>query len=94
MAARDERGQRDAAPRAAVEPRPGPDLAPGVAGDQILEVRGELGRACDRSVDVLVAEHGAAHLHASLVGFAHRVSSVRWASTCCVNADGCSAFAM
>ena len=38
---RDERGQGDAAARAPVEARPRPDLAPGVARDQVLELRGE-----------------------------------------------------
>ena len=66
-AERDERRQRDAAPRAAVEAGPRPDLAPGVAGDQVLEVGRELGRPLDRAVDVLVAEHLAARLHAPRV---------------------------
>ena len=41
---RDERGEGHAAPRPAVEAGPRPDLAPGVARDQVLEVGGELGR--------------------------------------------------
>ena len=48
-------------------PGPRPDLAPGVAGDQILEVGGERRRPLDRGVDVLVAEHLAADLHAAIV---------------------------
>src|SRR5690606_38177350 len=47
--------------------RTGPDVAPGIAGDQVLEVRGERRRAGDGTVDVLVPENGAAHLHAGCV---------------------------
>ena len=38
-------------------PGPRPDLPPGVAGDEVLEVLGERRRALDRAVDVLVPEH-------------------------------------
>ena len=65
---RDERGEHNAAAHAAVEPRPGPDLAPGIAGDQILEVAGEVGRAGDCRVDVIVAEHLAPDAHSLVVG--------------------------
>src|SRR5688572_18752274 len=50
MAAGDERGERDRAVHAAVESRPGPDLAPRVPRDQVLERGGEGGRALDRGV--------------------------------------------
>ena len=56
-AGRDERRQRDAAARAPVEPRPRPDLAPGIPRDQVLEVLGERRRALDCPVDVRVAEN-------------------------------------
>src|SRR5256885_1999491 len=62
----DERRQRDAAPRLAIESRPRPDLAPRVARDEVLEVARVLGGTCP--VDVRVAEDIAAHAHASLVG--------------------------
>ena len=52
----------------AVQARPRPDLAPRVAGDQLLEVRGELGRVGGRAVDVLVAEYLPANRHALVVG--------------------------
>ena len=61
---RDERRDRDAAPRPAVEARSRPDLAPGVARDEVLEVGGELGRARDGPVDVLVPQHLSSRLHA------------------------------
>ena len=64
---RDERGQRDGAAHAAVEPGPRPDAAPDVARDVVLEVGGEVGRALDGGVDVRVAEHLAPDLHAALV---------------------------
>jgi hypothetical protein len=64
----DQRRERDRAARAPVEPRPRPDLPPGVARDQVLEVGGEVGRAGDRGVHVLVAEDLAPSLHAALVG--------------------------
>src|SRR5258705_517417 len=57
MPAGDERGERDKAPTPAVEPGTGPDLAPGVAGDEVLEVGGERRGAGDGPVDMSVAEH-------------------------------------
>src|SRR5215213_5393198 len=74
-AGRDQRGERDGAASAAVEARSRPDLAPRVAGDQVLEVGRELRLACLRGVHVLVAEHLTAHLHAALVRLSHRLSS-------------------
>src|SRR3954463_10549148 len=52
----DEGDDRDDAARPAVEPGARPDVAPRVAGDEVLEVRGEVGRAGARAVDVVVAE--------------------------------------
>src|SRR5262249_56795047 len=72
-AERDEGGDRHAAARPAVEAGTRPDLAPGVARDQVLEVGGEVGRAGDRAVDVLVAEHLTPRRHAVV----HRASSWR-----------------
>ena len=43
-------------------PGPRPDAAPGVAGDEVLEVGGDVVGARDGPVDVGVAEHRAAHL--------------------------------
>ena len=43
VAAGDQRGQRDQRAAAPVEARAGPDRAPGVLGDQLLEVAGEVG---------------------------------------------------
>ena len=44
-----------------------PRLAPGGAGDVLLEGAAEVGGVGGRAVDVLVAEHLAADLHAGLV---------------------------
>src|ERR687893_2605794 len=52
----------------AVEAGSGPDLAPRVARDEVLEVRGEGGGLLDRRVHVHVAEDLAADLHALVVG--------------------------
>src|SRR5262245_4178589 len=49
---------------AVVEMRPGPDIAPGIAGDQVLEVGIERVAVLDRLVDPLIAEHLAALGHA------------------------------
>src|SRR6266487_1732124 len=70
------RGERDHAPLRAGEPWPGPDLAPRVPGDQVLERRGELSRASHRPVHVLVPEHLPAHPHPARRPFliVHRVS--------------------
>src|SRR5581483_2875808 len=86
LTARDERGDRDGAPRSPVEPRSRPDLAPRVAGDQLLELFGQLRRLRRRGVDVVVAEHLAAHAHAVVV--AHRKDL-----TLSLNSSGASTFA-
>src|SRR5712692_5324248 len=75
-AQRREGGQRDHAPLRSAQPGPCPDLPPGVTRDQILERRGELRRARDRPVHVLIAEHLAAHSHPCLraLGIVHAAS--------------------
>ena len=65
VAPRDQRGEGDQGAAATVEPRSGPDATPGVLGDELLEVAREVGRCADGPVDVRVAEHLAAHDHAS-----------------------------
>src|SRR5439155_21014993 len=85
-----ERGQdreRDGAAGAAVEARASPDGAPGVAGDEVLERGREVGCAGERAVDVLVAEHVAADLHACLVGV---VAHGRCSRISVLTAAGCS----
>src|SRR5882724_2393983 len=52
------------APCTMVEMRPGPDIAPGVARDQVLEIGIERVAVGDRFVDPLIAEHLAALGHA------------------------------
>src|SRR5436190_6434181 len=49
---------------AMVEMRSGPDVAPGIAGDQVLEVGVERVAVFDRLVDPLIAKHLAALGHA------------------------------
>src|SRR5579871_1911504 len=51
-------------PRALVEMRPRPDLAPGVAGDEVLEVGVEGVAVRNRFVDPGIAQHLAALAHA------------------------------
>src|SRR5918996_150909 len=59
-----EHRKRDHATAPPVQSWTCPDIAPGVASDQVLEVGGKRGRAGDGSVDVLVAEDRAANVHA------------------------------
>jgi hypothetical protein len=61
---RDRRAQHHQAPRAPVEAGTRPDLAPGVSRDEILKVLGQRGGLCERSRDVIAAEHLAAYLQA------------------------------
>jgi len=56
----DQEGDGEQAPGRAREPRPGPDVAPDVPRDELLEVGGEGGLSGERAIDVRVAEHGAA----------------------------------
>jgi hypothetical protein len=52
------------APRVVIEMRPGPDLSPGVAGDEIDEIGVEGIPALDRFIDPGIAQHLAALRHA------------------------------
>jgi hypothetical protein len=80
VAQRYQGGQRYAAARLAVQARTRPDLTPSIAGDEVLKVGGELCRARDCCVDVLVPEHLATDAHAAVVNrVAHR--SVRLSAT-------------
>src|SRR3954454_21533452 len=91
--ARDQGSHRHSAAHAPVEPGPRPDLAPRVAGDQVLEVLCERGRALHRPVHVLVSEDGAAELHPCVVAvplFGHRARCSRTAS---IKASGLATFA-
>src|SRR4029078_1801421 len=63
----DQGGDRDRAANSAGEAGARPDLTPGVARDQVLELRSEVGRPRHGAVDVGVAEDGAADLHPVLV---------------------------
>src|SRR5258706_2724328 len=63
----DQHGKRHHAARLAIEARPGPDLAPGIAGDQVLKLFIEGIALGQRAVDVRVAEHRPAHRHPRLV---------------------------
>src|SRR5438132_301571 len=64
LAERDHGADHEYAPRAMVEMRPGPDVAPGVARDQVLEIGVERVAVGDRFVDPFIAEHLAALGHA------------------------------
>src|ERR687889_2240327 len=63
-----QRGQGDAAAGPAVQSRTGPDLAPGIACDEVLKVGGEVRCALYGGVDVLVAQNLATDLHPALMG--------------------------
>src|SRR4029079_5981012 len=76
-----EDAERDRAARAAVQARAAPDVAPGGAGDVLLERLGEGRGAAEATVDVLVAEHLAADALAVL-----RTRRRRWHT---VLAGGC-----
>src|SRR5699024_2014252 len=58
-----QRGERDDAAHPPLEAGPRPHLAPGVAGDEILEVGGESALVLLGTVDVRAAEDLAAHGH-------------------------------
>ena len=74
-AERDEGRQRDAAACAPVEAVPRPDLTPGIARDQVLEVLGERRRPRIGVVDMLVSQHFAARAHAAFERVAHSCPS-------------------
>src|ERR1700733_270059 len=46
-----------------------PNFSPGVAGDEVLEIAGEVGGRGDGSVYVLSTENGSPNFHALLVTF-------------------------
>src|ERR1700694_4045337 len=74
----DQHRHRDAAARAPVETGTRPDLAPGVAREQILEL---LGQRCPRglyAIDVLVPQHSTTHLHPAPLFSSHVNSSGLW----------------
>src|SRR3954468_20584817 len=56
-------------PRALVEMRPRPDLAPGVARDHVLEICVECIATTDRLVDPGIAQHFSAHVHTGIAAF-------------------------
>ena len=70
VAAGDHCGQRDGAAGSARQAVAGPDGAPCVAGDHFLEFVGELIRVPGGTLNVLVAQHLAAYLHAGIIGIA------------------------
>src|SRR5439155_8763729 len=94
LAQRGEDRQRDRAAGAAVEAIAGPDAAPCLLGDELLERRGELGGPLHGAVDVLVAEHLAADPHAALVGVVFGHAASRWSMIRLVTASGCCTLAM
>src|ERR687897_933900 len=98
-AQRDERGEGNAASRLAVQAGARPDLTPGVPGYEVLEVRGELRRAPDGTLHMLVAQDLATNLHTAIVDrvFRGQLLSLTTGSRCsrisCVTASGCPMFA-
>src|SRR5947209_4560115 len=77
MPERDEGGECDGAAHAPVEPRPRPDFPPGIAGNEILKLPGELGAARKGSLDVVIPQNLTAHGHAALILIlSHRISSL------------------
>jgi len=65
----DEQFIREHAPRAVIEMRPGPDIAPGIARDQILEIGIERIAVGDRFVDPGIAQYFSALGHAVVTAF-------------------------
>src|SRR5437762_4276586 len=57
---------RDAASGSAVETRARPDLAPGVAGDQVLKIPGQGRGAGLGAIDMVIAKNVAADFHPAL----------------------------
>src|ERR1700722_813734 len=78
-------GQRDDRALRTAQPGPGPDLAPGVPGDPVLERGGELGRAGRGPIHVGVAEDRPANRHALLGAFfvVHCARSAPLVASCC-----------
>src|SRR3954447_1555795 len=93
---RDQSGERDDGAAAAVEARPGPDAAPCVRRDEVLEVLRHVCRTGNDPVDVLVAEYLATNGHAgSMVGWGqgHECLS-RCSRTAASNSTGLAMLAM
>jgi len=63
-------GERDKTACVARESRAGPDFSPGVARDEILKWRGEVGCGLHGAVNVVVAQDFAPDLYAFFVAFA------------------------
>src|SRR6185503_2218358 len=94
-AEREQRPDHEHAARAEVQARPRPDLAPGVARDEVLELRGERVRARMGALHVGVAEDLPAHARARPSSFVvvHGVTSPdRKSRTASVKASDCSMF--
>src|SRR5690349_11274661 len=66
LAQREQRADDEDAPRALVEMRPGPDLAPGIARDQVLKFGAEGAAVLLRLVDPGIAEDFSALAHAAV----------------------------
>ena len=64
MAERDQGADHEHPPSAMIEMRPRPDVAPGITGDQVLEIGIERIAVGDRFVDPFITEHLAALGHA------------------------------
>src|SRR5262249_58334467 len=90
----DEQCHREKAPRVPRQARARPDLAPGVPGDELLELLVERGPRGERAVDVGVAEDRAPDGHALIVAFAlvHGASYPRKSRSAALNASGASRF--
>ena len=69
LAERDHGADDKHAAGAVVEMRPGPDIAPGIARDQVLEIGIERITVGDRFVDPGIAEHFSALGHAVVAAF-------------------------
>src|SRR5262245_17191931 len=59
--------QNQQAPCALVETRTRPDLAPDIAGNEVLELAVESVTACQRTVDIGLAQHAASCTKAKIV---------------------------
>ena len=69
MTVRDEGGEGDGTAHPPFQPGPRPDVPPGVTGDEVLEVGGEIGGAGARAVNMGIAEHRPTNRHAVIEAF-------------------------
>src|SRR6266852_7659228 len=71
--------------------RAGPDFSPGISRDQVLKLFVEGVLAFERAVDVLIAEHGAAHFHPFRISFTliHRPFSYETKNFSTASENGC-----